>query len=414
MAFKTLQSDIDLCFASVAAEPAAVLRLLDTQLPGESPDLDLALKTGIQNLETYRDHIKGWHVGSDVKDRLTAEPRANTDSDILKLLKKSRKTQSKILSRRALSYDLAGTELEPEEPETRSAPATHPVPITHPVPAAKPRLALFRPALSPLMGNSLLKPAAAPAKPVLKWATAAAPPAEVLPEVLAPEVLASPVAVPQAFASPVTSPEVLDTPMAVPAPVAHTFVPYQPPVRAAPYDALRLSAPERALCEDPAMARVPPGIQTFLASFVHSSSLLTSPLDHWTHIPYRSAELPAELAYGFLPKADLIPHQHRWNYARGQATNTRLTQFATAPRALEDLVALFYGYYYAVAPVERRVAADCLVQANWTLNNNHTWFQRIGQAQTMPGFEVGNYRMFDVASWNVVERLHFKLEYPKA
>lgn len=444
-----LQQDIAACFDHIAEPLDSVAKCLEAS--SEPADaLDSRLRTQLAHLEQLRDHVKQWHVGADVREKITAssEPRSS-DMDILKLLKKPPKKQhAKLLSRRVFS-ELAPPLLsafdEPEQ-EPRTAPPQQPSRVRILV-ASGGTLARHQSSSPlPVLASSILRPAAPPAKPALKWAAAAAagsnmgtptlppvlpavpPPAPVLapsepaftpaqaiPEENEPaedtETVPAAAAAPQP-PQPVAAPEVVTALETVPRlqPTALLFA--DPP--------LGLLLPnELALVLDAAMTLLPPGIQAMVAERVfvaaceqrHSSELVEGCVPYnWAYVPYRFLQLPLELPAGYHPSTDLVFYAGKWNALRGALAGAPVPPLWT-PDLPDTLVALFFGYYYSLTRPEKRLAAELLAKAGWILNNNRTWFQRVGQAQAMPGFEVGNYRMFDVASWNVAERPNFKLEY---
>ena len=78
-----------------------------------------------------------------------------------------------------------------------------------------------------------------------------------------------------------------------------------------------------------------------------------------------------------------------------------------------DISCLFYNYYIAVTPLEKRIALELLRRKNWKVSANETmWFLRQGEPKFRSDtFEFGDYKVFKLDDWSIVDKVNFKLDY---
>jgi len=78
-----------------------------------------------------------------------------------------------------------------------------------------------------------------------------------------------------------------------------------------------------------------------------------------------------------------------------------------------EMFTLFYNYYFAVTPLERKIAKTVLRQRGWKISIGQTmWFSRDGETKfSNEKFEIGDFKIFKLDTWTVIEKVNFKLEY---
>lgn len=78
-----------------------------------------------------------------------------------------------------------------------------------------------------------------------------------------------------------------------------------------------------------------------------------------------------------------------------------------------EMFTLFYNYYFAVTPLEKHIAFTVLQQNGWKVAIGETvWFTRNGETKfSNESFEIGDFKIFKLDTWTVVEKENFKLEY---
>ncbi|CCD22427.1 CCR4-NOT core subunit NOT3 NDAI_0A02690 [Naumovozyma dairenensis CBS 421] len=96
------------------------------------------------------------------------------------------------------------------------------------------------------------------------------------------------------------------------------------------------------------------------------------------------------------------------NYDNSQLYNEILEKF----RGLE-MFTLFYNYYFAVTPLEKEIANVILNERNWKVSFDETmWFLRQGPIKFQNELcELGDYKIFKLDEWLVVDKINFKLDY---
>ncbi|KAL3240345.1 CCR4-NOT core subunit NOT3 [Nakaseomyces bracarensis] len=78
-----------------------------------------------------------------------------------------------------------------------------------------------------------------------------------------------------------------------------------------------------------------------------------------------------------------------------------------------DMFTLFYNYYFAITPLEKEISFKVLTTRDWRVANNGVmWFLRQGEPKLVnDGFEIGDYKIFKLDDWTVIEKVNFKLDY---
>lgn len=78
-----------------------------------------------------------------------------------------------------------------------------------------------------------------------------------------------------------------------------------------------------------------------------------------------------------------------------------------------EMFTLFYNYYFAVTPLEKNIAFTALQEHGWKVAIGETvWFTRDGETKfSNESFEIGDFKIFKLDTWTVVEKENFKLEY---
>ncbi|KAG0667107.1 hypothetical protein C6P45_005520 [Maudiozyma exigua] len=78
-----------------------------------------------------------------------------------------------------------------------------------------------------------------------------------------------------------------------------------------------------------------------------------------------------------------------------------------------EMFTLFYNYYFAVTPLEKHIAFTVLQGNGWKVAIGETvWFTRDGETKfSNESFEIGDFKIFKLDTWTVVEKENFKLEY---
>lgn len=78
-----------------------------------------------------------------------------------------------------------------------------------------------------------------------------------------------------------------------------------------------------------------------------------------------------------------------------------------------EMFSLFYNYYFAVLPIEKKIAFELLREKNWNVGKGETmWFLRQGDAKMQSDlFELADYKIFKLDDWSVVDKVNFRLDY---
>lgn len=78
-----------------------------------------------------------------------------------------------------------------------------------------------------------------------------------------------------------------------------------------------------------------------------------------------------------------------------------------------EMFSLFYNYYFAVLPIEKRIAYELLKGKNWQLGiNENMWFLRQGEVKLQQEtFEIADYKIFKLDDWSVIDKINFRLDY---
>lgn len=92
--------------------------------------------------------------------------------------------------------------------------------------------------------------------------------------------------------------------------------------------------------------------------------------------------------------------------------NKKFEEILERFRALE-MFTLFYNYYFSITPLEKRLASIVLNEREWRVSKNDAmWFLRQGEAKLLnPTAEVGNYKIFKLDDWTVIDKINFRLDY---
>lgn len=74
---------------------------------------------------------------------------------------------------------------------------------------------------------------------------------------------------------------------------------------------------------------------------------------------------------------------------------------------------LFYQYYFSITPLEQKICSILLKQRDWkVLKTGDCWFLRQGNAKFSNELcEIGDYKIFKMDIWTVVDKINFKLDY---
>lgn len=78
-----------------------------------------------------------------------------------------------------------------------------------------------------------------------------------------------------------------------------------------------------------------------------------------------------------------------------------------------DMFTLFYNYYFAITPLEKEISFKVLTTRDWKVASNDVmWFLRQGEPKLVnDSFEIGDYKIFKLDDWTVIEKVNFKLDY---
>ncbi|SMN21918.1 similar to Saccharomyces cerevisiae YIL038C NOT3 Subunit of the CCR4-NOT complex [Maudiozyma saulgeensis] len=78
-----------------------------------------------------------------------------------------------------------------------------------------------------------------------------------------------------------------------------------------------------------------------------------------------------------------------------------------------EMFTLFYNYYFAITPLEKKIAMVVLRERGWKVAIGETmWFSREGETKfSNESFEIGDFKIFKLDTWTVIEKVNFKLEY---
>lgn len=78
-----------------------------------------------------------------------------------------------------------------------------------------------------------------------------------------------------------------------------------------------------------------------------------------------------------------------------------------------EMFSLFYNYYFAVTPLEKNLALSLLRERDWKVAIGETiWFLRQGEPKFKnENFEIGDFKIFKLDDWSVIEKINFKLDY---
>ncbi|EGW33550.1 uncharacterized protein SPAPADRAFT_151830 [Spathaspora passalidarum NRRL Y-27907] len=220
------------------------------------------------------------------------------------------------------------------------------------------------------------------------------------------------------------------------------------------------------LFSDMNLIRVPPGIQDLVISFASKRNhdecklLVNSTEFNQFTTPIRKKYLPSvvqplNLSFtpGFRHPTQLMKFQSIWNQIRATYGFEKLVNEIkslasqdkpdNAALVAELTYVLFYGFYYGLTPAENLIAESYLFDLGWKpykaqLDNNSSsplhissptvkddsksaaptgsyWFKRIkliSEGTTAnPGFEFGDYQVFDLNFWEIFVRYGFKFDY---
>lgn len=81
--------------------------------------------------------------------------------------------------------------------------------------------------------------------------------------------------------------------------------------------------------------------------------------------------------------------------------------------AKADVLVLFFGFYYGLTAIERKIAKRGLFLKNWRLHvNGILWFYKLNQSSaTTEKYEIASYEIFDAFNWNVRVISNYQLEF---
>ncbi|KAH3902788.1 related to General negative regulator of transcription subunit 3 [Saccharomycodes ludwigii] len=78
-----------------------------------------------------------------------------------------------------------------------------------------------------------------------------------------------------------------------------------------------------------------------------------------------------------------------------------------------DTFSLFYAYYFALTPLENKIAEILLTERQWKCNiAGDTWFLSLGDAKfSNEMYEIRDFKIFKCDDWTCVDKVNFKLDY---
>lgn len=110
---------------------------------------------------------------------------------------------------------------------------------------------------------------------------------------------------------------------------------------------------------------------------------------------------------------DAFRSTQQWDSVRSDIQeNSDMNEILNKFQNLE-MFSLFYNYYFAVLPIEKRIAFELLKSKNWKLGNNENmWFLRQGDIKLQQeSFEIADYKIFKLDDWSVIDKINFRLDY---
>ena len=113
---------------------------------------------------------------------------------------------------------------------------------------------------------------------------------------------------------------------------------------------------------------------------------------------------------------DAFRSSQQWDHIRC-GINPTLTadDVETVVKNFRDLemFSLFYNYYFAVTPLEKKLALLLLKERNWKVARGEAmWFLGHGEPKVKTAtFEIGDYKIFKLDDWSVIDKTNFRLDY---
>ncbi|CCF57240.1 hypothetical protein KAFR_0C02470 [Kazachstania africana CBS 2517] len=78
-----------------------------------------------------------------------------------------------------------------------------------------------------------------------------------------------------------------------------------------------------------------------------------------------------------------------------------------------EMFSLFYNYYFAITPLEKKISFELLIQKNWKISKDETmWFLRQNVIKFQnENFEISDFKIFKLDDWSVIDKINFRLDY---